>query len=138
ILDEKARRTSGGERSRLLQEAQLQLRSVLALDGNSLQAYATLCSIYFNQGLPDAAILIGRQSIKRAEEIATGKFEDEVVAETTNRDRPAGRRGKGAKREEKADDEAARGKSVNIAGTGWTPDMKKHIALVHNTLGLVS
>jgi tetratricopeptide (TPR) repeat protein len=137
ILDEKARRTSGGERTRLLQEAQLQLRSVLALDGNSLQAYATLCSIYYNQNLPDAAILIGRQSIKRAEEIATGKFEDEVVAETVSRDR-TGRRGKTpAKRDEKVEDEA-KVKTLAVAGTGWTPDMKRHIAVVHNTLGLVS
>jgi Tfp pilus assembly protein PilF len=138
ILDEKAKRTSGAEKARLLAEAQTQLRSVLALDNNSLQAYATLCSLYYNQGLPDAAILIGKQSIKRAEEIATGKYEDEAMAETVNRDRVA-RRGRAARREEKApEDEAGKAHTVNIPGTGWTPDMKRHIAVVHNTLGLVA
>jgi tetratricopeptide (TPR) repeat protein len=138
LIEEKARRTSGGERERLIREAQTQLRSVLALDGNSLQAYATLCFIYFNQGLPDAAILIGKQSIKRAEEIATGKFEDEVVAETANRASSA-RRGRGARREEAAAaEDEPKLKSTGVAGTGWTPDMRRNIAIVHNTLGLVS
>jgi Tfp pilus assembly protein PilF/uncharacterized protein (DUF2164 family) len=136
LMDEKARRASGGERERLIREAQLHLRSVLALDGNSLQAYATLCFIYYNQGLPDAAILIGRQSIKRAEEIATGKFEDEVQAETASRATTA-RRGRGAKAVAAADDEP-KTKTTQTAGTGWTPDMRRHIAVVHNTLGLVS
>ena len=57
---------------------------VLALDGNSLQAYATLCFIYFDLKLPDAAILIGTQALKRADEIATGKFEDERVDQAEN------------------------------------------------------
>jgi tetratricopeptide (TPR) repeat protein len=136
LMDEKARRASGGERERLIKEAQLHLRSVLALDGNSLQAYATLCFIYYNQGLPDAAILIGRQSIKRAEEIATGRFEDEVQAETATRATTA-RRGRGAKAA--AADDEPRTKTTQIAaGTGWTPEMRRHIAVVHNTLGLVS
>jgi tetratricopeptide (TPR) repeat protein len=138
LMDEKARRASGGERERLIKEAQLHLRSVLALDGNSLQAYATLCFIYYNQGLPDAAILIGRQSIKRAEEIATGKFEDEVQAENANRATTA-RRGRGAKAAAAAQGEdEPKTKTTQVAGTGWTPDMRRHIAVVHNTLGLVS
>jgi Tfp pilus assembly protein PilF len=137
ILREKARRAGGDDRQRIVKDALTHLRAVLALDGNSLQAYATMCFIYFDLGLPDAAILIGTQAIKRAEEIATGKFEDEVVAETVNRDRVA-TKGKKGKKDDKADEGPKAAKEVSIQGTGWTPEMKKHVAVVHNTLGLVS
>jgi tetratricopeptide (TPR) repeat protein len=113
---------------------------VLALDGNSLQAYATMCFLYFDLKLPDAAILIGTQAIKRAEEIATGKFEDESIAQTVDRDRErASAKGKkGKKGDSSSDDTPKTAKESNVRGTGWTPDMKKQIAVVHNTLGLVA
>jgi tetratricopeptide (TPR) repeat protein len=135
ILREKARRASGAEKQRLIKEALTHLRAVLALDGNSLQAYATMCFIYFDLELPDAAILIGTQAIKRADEIATGKFEDETIAETVNRDRAA--KGKKGKKEDKSEDGPKSAKEITGHGTGWTPEMKKYVAVVHNTLGLV-
>lgn len=135
ILRQKARRSGPDERQRYNRDAITHLRAVLALDGNSLQAYATLCFIYFDLELPDAAILIGTQAIKRAEEIATGKFEDETVAETVNRDRVAKGK-KGARKDDDAPTKSA--KEITAQGTGWTPDMKKYVAVVHNTLGLVA
>jgi tetratricopeptide (TPR) repeat protein len=142
IIAQRARRAgSMAERRQFAKDALLHLRSVLALDGNSLQAYATMCYLYFDLELPDAAILIGTQAIKRAEEIATGKFEDESTAQTVDRDKDA-RSAKGKKGKKGADDKADDGpkaaKESNAHGTGWTPEMKKHIAVVHNTLGLVS
>jgi tetratricopeptide (TPR) repeat protein len=138
ILAQRARNSgAGGERDRLLGQALNHLRAVLALDGNNLQAYATMCYIYYDIPLPDAAILIGRQAIKRADEIATGKFEDEVMAETVNRDKAAVKRTKGGKKDDK-DDGPKTAKEVTTQGTGWTPEMRKHIAIVHNTMGLIS
>jgi hypothetical protein len=67
------------KRSRSTTAAVKELRRVLAVDGNSLQAYAGLCFIYFDLDLPEAAKLVGAQAIKRAQEIATGKFEDEAT-----------------------------------------------------------
>jgi tetratricopeptide (TPR) repeat protein len=141
ILRDRARRADGAEKQRLVKDALTHLRAVLALDGNSLQAYATMCFLYFDLGLPDAAILIGTQAIKRAEEIATGKFDDESVAQTVDRDRAAaakGKKGKKAAAESTAEDGPKTAKESNVRGTGWTPEMKKHIAVVHNTLGLVA
>src|SRR4051812_36819387 len=141
ILRDRARRADGAEKQRLIKDALTHLRAVLALDGNSLQAYATMCYLYFDLKLPDAAILIGTQAIKRAEEIATGKFEDENVAQTVDRDREraASAKGKkGKKAESTAEDGPKTAKESNAHGTGWTPEMKKHIAVVHDTLGLVA
>jgi len=141
ILRDRARRADGAEKQRLVKDALTHLRAVLALDGNSLQAYATMCYLYFDLKLPDAAILIGTQAIKRAEEIATGKFEDETVAQTVDRDRErAQAKGKKGKKgsDDKGDDAPKTAKESNAHGTGWTADMKKHIAVVHNTLGLVA
>jgi tetratricopeptide (TPR) repeat protein len=142
ILRDRARRVDGAEKQRLIRDALLHLRSVLALDGNSLQAYATMCFLYFDLKLPDAAILIGTQAIKRAEEIATGKFEDESIAQTVDRDRAVaaakGKKGKKGGAESTAEDSPKTAKESNVRGTGWTADMKKQIAVVHNTLGLVA
>jgi len=137
ILGDKARRASGSEQQKYASDAGTEIHKVLALDGNNLQAYATLCEIYYYIGRPDAAVLIGTQSIKRAQEIATGKFEDETVAETVNREKAVTtRRGKGGKKEEKGEAEAR--PTHDMVGTGWTSDMKRSIAAVHNTMGLVA
>jgi tetratricopeptide (TPR) repeat protein len=136
ILRDKGRRASAGDRERYIKDALTHLRKVLAVDGNNLQAYATMCFIYFDLGLPDAAILIGTQAIKKADEIATGKFEDESVGDIVNRDKAA--KGKKGKREEKSEDGPKSAKEIVGHGTGWTTDMKKNVAVVHNTLGLVA
>jgi tetratricopeptide (TPR) repeat protein len=142
ILRDRARRADGAEKQRLVKDALTHLRAVLALDGNSLQAYATMCFLYFDLKLPDAAILIGTQAIKRAEEIATGKFDDESIAQTVDRDRERAaaskKKGKKGASDSTAEDTPKTAKESNARGTGWTPDMKKQIAVVHNTLGLVS
>jgi len=139
ILRDRARRADGAQKQQLVKDALTHLRAVLALDGNSLQAYATMCFLYFDLKLPDAAILIGTQAIKRAEEIATGKFEDESVAQTVDREKEArAAKGKKSKKDIQADDGPKAAKESTAHGTGWTPEMKKHIAVVHNTLGLVS
>jgi tetratricopeptide (TPR) repeat protein len=136
ILRAKARNAGASEKERLIKEALTHLRKVLAVDGNNLQAYATMCFIYFDLNLPDAAILIGTQAIKRADEIATGKFEDETIADMVNRDKVA--KGKKGKKEERSEDGPKTAKEVVGHGTGWTTDMKKSVAVVHNTLGLVA
>lgn len=136
ILRERARRMGGSEKDRLAREASTHLRTVLALDGNNLQAYATLCHLYYDIRLPDAAILVGRQGLKRAEEIATGKFEDQEAVQEAGAepDAAAKRRGKRPQEERGA---SGRRRAKEVGGTGWTVEMKKHTAFVYNTLGLV-
>ncbi len=137
ILRDKARHSSNrAEKDKYNQDAVTHLRSVLALDGNSLQAYANLCYIYFDLGLPDAAVLVGKQAIKRAQEIATGKFEDEAGGEQAA-EKDSGPKKKPAKKGDK-DDAAPKRRTLAVVGTGMTPEMKRHIAVVYNTLGLVS
>jgi tetratricopeptide (TPR) repeat protein len=143
ILRERARRAgSEGEKQRLIKDAITHIRAVLALDGNSLQAYATMCFIYFDLQLYDAAILIGTQAIKKADEIATGRFDDESASGTVDREkeRASSKGKKGKKGGADAADEAPRTakETGSGKGTGWTPEMKKYVAVVHNTLGLVS
>jgi tetratricopeptide (TPR) repeat protein len=137
ILREKARRAGASDRERFVKDALTHLRKVLAVDGNNLQAYATMCFIYFDLGLPDAAVLIGTQAIKRAEEIATGKFEDETTAEIVNRDKAAPK-GKKGKKDTSSDEGPKSAKEAVGHGTGWTTDMRKNVAVMHNTLGLVA
>ena len=118
------------------------LRTVLALDSNNLQAFSTLAFIYYDMNMLEMAKLVGNQAIKKADEIATGKFEEEKVEEAPRR---AARRvrGKKAKKAEKKEggeeDEGGKreGDQVREAGTGVTGDMKKQLAVVYNTLGLV-
>lgn len=140
ILRDKARRAGGLDEKRQYNDQAIRnLRAALALDGNALQAYATLCYIYFDLGLPEAARLIGGQAIKRAEEIATGKFDDELMDTTTKSDAPDPKAKKGKGKKDEAEAPAPkRAKQVAVEGTGWTTDMKKQIAVVHNTLGLVA
>ncbi len=117
---------------------------MLALDSNNLQAFSTLAFIYYDMNMLEMAKLVGNQAIKKAEEIATGKFEEEKVEEAAEgKAAKGGKGGKGAKAskdkgEKKDDEEAAKPKEIGReAGTGVTGDMKKQLAVVHNTLGLV-
>ncbi len=141
IMREQARTASEGQKKSLNDQAVRHLRTVLALDGNSLQAYAGLTYIYFDLGLPEAAKLVGAQAIKRAHEIATGKFEDEsTVAEEVTR------RGKRATKPRKDKDEAKEGTEEGAKGAeddsggdaGYTTEIKKAVAVVYNTLGMIS
>jgi tetratricopeptide (TPR) repeat protein len=137
ILRERARTAAGDQKKALNDQAVRHLRTVLALDGNNLQAYAGLTYIYFDLGLPEAAKLVGAQAIKRAKEIATGKFEDESTAAEE-----VAKKGKRAKaKKEKEEAKEASGKAADdegVMGTGYTTEMKKAVAVVYNTLGMIS
>lgn len=135
IARERARQSSGAEKKAQNDAAVKELRRVLALDGNSLQAYAGLCFIYYDLDLPEASKLVGAQAIKRAQEIATGKFEDESV--TPEESGRKGKRGKKAKEVAKDDSDKAV-QEAGPEGTGYTVEMKKAVAVVYNTLGMIS
>jgi Tfp pilus assembly protein PilF len=144
ILRDKARKASSSEEKKsYVSQAVSNLRTVLALDSNNLQAFSTLAFIYYDMNMLEMAKLVGNQAIKKAEEIATGKFEEEKVEEA--QEKATGKGGKGGKgkgkdkdKGEKAEDEGAKPKEIGReAGTGVTSDMKKQLAVVHNTLGLV-
>lgn len=142
ILRDRARKAgSNEEKKQHVQSAVSNLRTVLALDSNNLQAFSTLAFIYFDMNMLEMAKLVGNQAIKKAEEIATGKFEEEKVEEAA--DAKAGKpskKGKKGQKEAAEDDGGGKlAKEVNVreAGTGVTADMKKHLAVVYNTLGLV-
>jgi tetratricopeptide (TPR) repeat protein len=145
ILRDKARRSSSSEeKGRFYREAVDHLRTVLAVDGNNLQAYASLCYFYFDREPPlyEMARLVGTQAIARAEEIATGKYaggRDALVEDERNRP-GAGRRPVRGRRGANAEETpaAARGRELTVRGTGYTPEMKKALGMVFNTLGLVS
>lgn len=139
MMREQARTASEGQKRALNDQAVRHLRTVLALDGNSLQAYAGLCYIYFDLGLPEAAKLVGAQAIKRAKEIATGKFEDEAsfAEEVAKKGRRArGRRAAAAAEAKEAAKEAEADEGVS--GPGYTTEMKKAVAVVYNTMGMIS
>ena len=136
ILRDKARRSSSTEeRLRFNREAVEHLRAALASDGNNLQAYSTLCYFYYDLELLEMARLVGTQAILRAEEIATGKLVGtrEKLASAERAAVPAKGKGKG----KAAADEAPAESSVAVVGTGYTPEMKKALGMVYNTLGLV-
>jgi Tfp pilus assembly protein PilF len=134
IMREQARTANEGQKKSLNDQAVRHLRTVLALDGNSLQAYAGLCYIYFDLGLPEAAKLVGAQAIKRAKEIATGKFEDEGTAAEEVAKR--GRKIKAKRDKEEAKEEGA--KEEEGGDEGYTIEMKQAVAVVYNTLGMIS
>ena len=143
MLRDKARRSSSAEeKSRFYREAVDHLRTVLAVDGNNLQAYASLCHLYFDREPPlyEMARLVGTQAIWRAEEIATGKYSgqrDALVEDERNR--PAGRRPPRGRRGPGGEEApAAGGRELAVRGTGYTPEMKKALGMVFNTMGLVS
>ena len=135
IYRERARQASGADKKALNDGAVKELRRVLALDGNSLQAYAGLCFIYFDLDLPEAAKLVGAQAIKRAQEIATGKFEEEGAV--TDESSKKAKKGKAKKEEakEKEGDKAAQ--ETPVEGTGYTAEMKRALGVVYNTLGMI-
>jgi len=138
IMREQARTASGDQKKSLNDQAVRHLRTVLALDGNNLQAYAGLTYIYFDLGLPDAAKLVGAQATKRAKEIATGKFEDESTA--AEEVAKKGKKGKASKKDKAEDKEEgpAKAEDDSVGGTGYTTEMKKAVAVVYNTLGMIA
>jgi Flp pilus assembly protein TadD len=139
IMREQARTAGEGQKKSLNDQSVRHLRTVLALDGNSLQAYAGLTYIYFDLGLPEAAKLVGAQAIKRAKEIATGVFEDESTA--SEEVAKKGKKAKGKKEKEEAKEakeEGAKAAEETVGGTGYTTEMKKAIGVVYNTLGMIA
>jgi Flp pilus assembly protein TadD len=145
IMREQARTAGEGQRKSLNDQAVRHLRTVLALDGNSLQAYAGLTYIYFDLGLPEAAKLVGAQAINRAEEIATGVYKDEATA--AEEVAKKGKKAKGKKEKEEGKDgkdgkdgkeEGAKAAEETVGGTGYTTEMKKAIGVVYNTLGMIA
>ncbi|HEY0705879.1 MAG TPA: tetratricopeptide repeat protein, partial [Polyangia bacterium] len=136
LRDKAARSSNNSEKNRYIREASEHLRTVLAVDANNLQAYASLCFFYYDLDLHEMARLVGTQAIWRAEEIATGK-----VSGQRERLADADRGGaKGAKGKKGAEDVPPPPpvSAINVVGTGYTPEMKKALGVVYNTLGLVS
>ena len=140
IMREQARTAGEGQRKTLNDQAVRHLRTVLALDGNSLQAYAGLTYIYFDLGLPEAAKLVGAQAIKRAKEIATGVFEDESTA--SEEVAKKGKKGRAAKKDKddakEGKEEGAKAAEETVGGAGYTTEMRKAVAVVYNTLGMIA
>src|SRR4029078_7495860 len=130
IQRDKARKAgSPEEKKRYVSQAVSNLRTVLALDSNNLQAFSTLAFIYYDMNMLEMAKLVGNQAIKKAEEIATGKFEEEKVEEANEKAAvKAGKGGKGKKAEKGGGDDEEGGKAAKEigreAGTGVTSDMK--------------
>jgi tetratricopeptide (TPR) repeat protein len=143
ILRDKARKASSPEEKRqYVNQAVSNLRTVLALDSNNLQAFSTLSFIYFDLGMLEMAKLVGNQAIRKADEIATGKFEEEraednAAAKASKSGKKAKQKDKEKKDEENAAPGLAHAVDVREVGTGVTPQMKVQLAVVHNTLGLV-
>jgi len=138
ILRDKARHASSEEKKQYVQQAVSNLRTVLAIDSNNLQAFSTLAFIYYDMNMLEMAKLVGNQAIKKADEIATGKFEEEKVDEAGGGEAKAkGGKGKKGKKEGGDDEPGVKAVDVREAGTGVTPEMKKQLAIVHNTLGLI-
>jgi tetratricopeptide (TPR) repeat protein len=140
LLRDRARRASSdSEKKGFIGQAVTHLRTVLALDSNNLQAFATLAFIYYDMNMLEMSKLVGNQAIKKGEEIATGKFDEEKTEDKGGGEK-ATKKGKKAKRAEAAsDDDGKLAKEVNVAGegTGYTLEMKENLALVFNTMGLV-
>ena len=136
ILRERARRSNNaGEREQLNAQVQTHLRTVLAVDGNNLMAYANLCYLYYDLNLLELARLVGDQAVMRAEEIATGKFIGAQVDTAGDEGVGLSAKEKARRAKEKAPTPAR--VAVDAKGTGYTPEMKKSLGMVHNTLGLV-
>jgi len=140
MLRDKARRASSdGDKKAYVNQAVTHLRTVLALDSDNLQAFATLAFVYYDLNMLEMAKLVGNQAIKKGEEIATGKF-DEEKTETTGGEK-GGKKKKGKKGggDSAAADDGKLAKEDNVQGegTGYTETMKDNLALVYNTMGLV-
>ena len=121
ILRDKARKASSIEEKRTTsRQAVSNLRTVLALDSNNLQAFSTLAFIYYDMNMLEMAKLVGNQAIKKADEIATGKFEEEKVEEAAEGKagvKAARARARRRRAEKKGDDEEA-GKPKEIGARG--------------------
>ncbi|MEP6653637.1 MAG: tetratricopeptide repeat protein [Myxococcales bacterium] len=143
LLRDRARKAgSDGEKKQYIGQAVTHLRTVLALDSNNLQAFATLAFIYYDMNMLEMSKLVGNQAIKKGEEIATGKFDEEKTETRGGSEKGASKKAKKAKHAaegEAGDEEGKLAKEVNVAGegTGYTRDMKENLALVYNTMGLV-
>jgi Flp pilus assembly protein TadD len=144
ILRDKARKAGDpAAKKEYVGKAVSNLRTVLALDSNNLQAFSTLAFIYYDMNMLEMSKLVANQAIKKADEIATGKFEEEKVEEAAEGKAGKAAKGKGKKDKKEGGDDAEGGskevKEVNVreAGTGVTADMKKQLAVVYNTLGLI-
>jgi Flp pilus assembly protein TadD len=142
ILRDKARHASSpDEKKGYVSQAVSNLRTVLALDSNNLQAFSTLAFIYYDMNMLEMAKLVGNQAVAKADEIATGKFAEEKVEEAAEGKAAKGKKGKKEKKESGGDDteggKLAKEVNVHEEGTGVTPEMKKELAVVYNTLGLV-
>jgi tetratricopeptide (TPR) repeat protein len=140
ILRDKAHRAgSSEEKKQYVGQAVSNLRTVLALDSNNLQAFSTLAFIYYDMNMLEMAKLVGNQAIKKADEIATGKFEEEKAEEAAEAKGGKGASKKKAKKDSGDEEGGKLAKEVNVreAGTGVTAQMKKQLAVVYNTLGLV-
>jgi tetratricopeptide (TPR) repeat protein len=142
ILRDKARRASGDEKKQYVSQAVSNLRTALALDSNNLQSFSTLAFIYYDMNMLEMAKLVGNQAIAKADEIATGKFAEEKVEEAAEGKAGKGKGAKAKKEKKEGGDDGEGGKlakEVNVReeGTGVTPEMKRNLATVYNTLGLV-
>jgi len=143
ILRDKARHASSpDEKKGYVSQAVSNLRTVLALDSNNLQAFSTLAFIYYDMNMLEMAKLVGNQAVAKADEIATGKFAEEKVEEAAEGKGAKGKKGKKEKKESGGGDDTEGGKlakevNVHEEGTGVTPEMKRELAVVYNTLGLV-
>src|SRR5436190_3316441 len=100
ILRDRAHKADPTSRKEYVAAAVSNLRTVLALDSNNLQAFSTLAFIYYDMNMLEMAKLVGNQAIKKAEEIATGKFEEEKAEEAAEGGGKAGAKG-GKKKEKK-------------------------------------
>jgi tetratricopeptide (TPR) repeat protein len=136
LLRDRARQASPEGKKGYIKDAVQHLRTVLALDSNNLQAFATLAFIYYDMNMLEMAKLVGNQAIKKGEEIATGKFDEERTEEGKASAEKA-KKGKKAKKAAESDDGTVAEANVQGEGTGYTRDMKESLALVYNTLGLV-
>src|SRR5436190_16152762 len=122
LLCDKARRASSSEEKRnYVAQAVSNLRTVLALDSNNLQAFSTLAFIYYDMNMLEMAKLVGNQAIKKAEEIATGKFEEEKIEEAAEGKGGKGKKAKAKDKDKvKGEEDGKLAKEVNVreAGTG--------------------
>ena len=142
ILRDKAHHADGAEKKQYVGQAVTHLRNVLAIDSNNLQAFSTLAFIYYDMNMLEMAKLVGNQAVAKADEIATGKFAEEKVEEAAEGKGAKGKKGKKEKKESGGGDDTEGGKlakevNVHEEGTGVTPEMKRELAVVYNTLGLV-
>jgi tetratricopeptide (TPR) repeat protein len=142
ILRDKARHASSpDEKKQYVSQAVSKLRTALALDSNNLEAFSTLAFIYYDMNMLEMAKLVGNQAVAKADEIATGKFAEEKVEEAAEGKAGKGKKAKKEKKEGGGDDseggKLAKEVNVHEEGTGVTADMKRNLAVVYNTLGLV-